>query len=162
MAPPSGVYLVAFDKRFNNTWFRRTPSHHTFSVNILSTWISKVCFFAFTCGCIMLTMPSVTSCKEICSVVNVNLPLSILDISKTSLISPNRCLLDNVIFLRQLCTCSRSSMWAVAMAVMPTIAFMGVRISWLILAKNSLLALLDSSAVWRAFSSSCSWERVME
>lgn len=117
--------------------------------------MSKVCLFALTCGCIILTIPSTTSFNEICSVVKVNFPLSILDISKTSFISPNRCLLDNVIFLRQFCTCFWSSMWAVAIAVMPTIAFMGVRISWLIFAKNSLFALLDSTAFWRAsFNSS--------
>ena len=124
--------------------------------------MSKVCFLVLTCGCMMLTIPSTTSFSEICSVVNVNLPLSILDISRTSLISPNRCLLDNVIFLRQFRTCFRSSMWAVAMAVMPTIAFMGVRISWLIFARNSLLALFASSAACRAFSNSWTWERVME
>ena len=124
--------------------------------------MSKVCFFVFTCGCIMLTIPSTTSFNEICSVVKVNLPLSILDISKTSLISPNRCLLDNVIFLRQFSTCFRSSMWAAAIAVMPTIAFIGVRISWLIFAKNSLLALFASRAACRAFSNSFICDRVME
>ena len=138
------------------------PSHHTFSVNIFSTCMSKVCFLVLTCGCMMLTMPSTTSFNEICSVVNVNLPLSILDISKTSLISPKRCLLDNVIFLRQFSTCFLSSMWAVAIAVMPTIAFIGVRISWLIFAKKSLLALFASRAVCRAFSNSFSCERVIE
>ncbi len=58
-------------------------------------------------------------------------------------------------------------MLAVAMAVMPTMAFMGVRISWDILDKNSLLARLACSAsFWaasaarRASSTSRSWARV--
>ncbi len=33
---------------------------------------------------------------------------------------------------------------------MPTMVFMGVRISWLMAARNSLLAQLAASAVWRA------------
>ena len=127
--PFSGVYLVALDKRLSRIWFRRIPSHHTFSVKIFSICTSKLCCFAFVCGCIMLTIPSTTSLKEICSAVNVNLPLSILDISKTSFISPSRCLLDNAIFLRQFFTCFGSSIWAVAIAVIPVIAFIGVRIS---------------------------------
>ena len=41
--------------------------------------------------------------------------------------------------LNQFCTCCLSSMLAVAMAVMPTMAFMGVRMSWDMLERNSLL-----------------------
>ena len=40
---------------------------------------------------------------------------------------------------------------------MPMMAFIGVRISWLMLARKSLLASLASSAVRVAFSSS-SWD----
>ena len=112
------------------------------------------------CGCVMPTTPSMASLKEIASSVRVSFPLSILDMSSTSLMSPSKCRLDSEILRKQFCTCLRSSICAVAMAVMPTIAFIGVRISWLILARNSLLALLASSAAWRAFPSSCSCWRV--
>ena len=94
----------------------------------------------------MLTMPSITSRRETWSIFSVILPLSILDISSTSLISPSKCLLDMVIFFRQFWTCCLLSRLAVAMAVMPTMAFMGVRMSWLMLDKNSLFALLALSA----------------
>ena len=90
----------------------------------------------------MLTTASDTSRREIRSSVNVSFPLSIFDISSTSLIRPSRCLLDKAIFLRQCCTCSISSMCVVAIAVIPTIAFIGVRISWLMFERNSLLALV--------------------
>ncbi len=39
-----------------------------------------------------------------------------------------------------------------ASSVMPMIPFMGVRISWLMLARNSLFARLAASAACRAFS----------
>ena len=82
------------------------------------------------------------------------MPLSIFDMSNTSFISPKRWRLDVVILCRQLCTCSVLSILAVAIAVMPTMAFMGVRISWLILERNSLLALVACSALLWAFSAS--------
>ena len=77
----------------------------------------------------MLTMPSIISLREINSMLRVSLPLSIFDMSKTSFINPSRCLLDNVIFRRQSFTCLGFSILAVAMAVIPTMAFIGVRIS---------------------------------
>ena len=42
---------------------------------------------------------------------------------------------------------------------MPRIAFIGVRISWLMLARNSLLALLAASATRRACRSASAWRR---
>lgn len=47
------------------------------------------------------------------------------------------------------------------MAVMPTMAFMGVRMSWLMLERNSLLARLARSASLWAFSTAASWRRDM-
>ena len=99
-------------------------------------------------------MLSITSRRETWSTFSDSLPLSILDMSSTSLISPSRCLLDRAIFFRQLWTCWMSSMLAVAIAVMPTMAFIGVRISWLMLERNSLLALLAWTASRLAWSSS--------
>ncbi len=109
---------------------------------------------AFTWGWTMLTMLSITSRRETWSIFKVILPLSILDMSSTSLISPSRCWLEREIFFRQCCTCWRFSILAVAIAVMPTMAFMGVRMSWLMLDKNSLFALLACSAARWAFSAS--------
>ncbi len=71
-------------------------------------------------------------------------PDSILLMSSTSLISPSKCLLDEVIFFRHSETLPGSSRWEAAMAVMPTIAFIGVRISWLILERNVVFAAFAS------------------
>ena len=46
------------------------------------------------------------------------------------------------------------SIFAVAMAVIPTMAFIGVRISWLMFERNSLLAFVARSAFCRARSAS--------
>ncbi len=108
----------------------------------------------------MLTMLSITSRRETISMFSVILPLSIFDMSSTSLIRPRRCLLESVIFFRQFCTCCLSSILAVAIAVIPTIAFMGVRISWLMLERNSLFALVALTASSLAFSSSSIWRLV--
>ena len=88
-------------------------------------------------------------------------PFSILDISNTSSIRFKRWLLDMDIFFRQSFTRPGSFTWARAMEVIPTMAFMGVRISWDIWARKLLFA---SFAYWAAsyaairafrFSSSC-------
>ena len=63
------------------------------------------------------------------SSVSVTLPLSIRLMSRTSLIRDKRWRLATVILERQSTTLSRSSIWVPAMAVMPMMAFIGVRIS---------------------------------
>jgi len=81
---------------------------------------------------------------------NVIFPLSMRDISNTSLISPSKCLLDLVILPRQSSTLSWLSIFAPAIAVIPTIAFIGVRMSCDIFDKNSvfkLFALFAASQV---------------
>ena len=87
--------------------------------------------------------------------------LSIFDISSTSLISISKCLEEKVIFERQSSTLAGSLTTAAAMVVIPMMAFNGVRISWLILDKNSLFAMLACSAfviascrIWRDRTSS--------
>ena len=59
----------------------------------------------------------------------------------------SRWLLDILIFSRQSSTRSGSWLWDMAMAVIPMIAFMGVRISWDIWARKLLFASLASLAV---------------
>ena len=144
-----------------STWFSRTPSQQTSSLWISRVKMSKRWPFSFTWGWTMLTMLSMVSRNENSSRFSVSLPLSILDMSSTSLMSPSRCRLERVIFRRQSRTWSGLSMFAVAMAVMPTIAFIGVRMSWLMLERNSLLAWLASSASFWARSTSSSCRRDM-
>lgn len=60
---------------------------------------------------------------------------------------------DTEIFLRQSDTLALLSICASASAVMPVMAFIGVRISWLMEERKSLLARFASSAAESAFSS---------
>ena len=161
MLPSSGVNFMALDSRFSSTWFSRTLSQYRFSRRMFWINTSNSCRLAFTWGWMMLTMLSMVSRRQMTSTFSVSLPLSILDISRTSLIRPSRCWLDREIFRRQEATRSGLSILAAAMAVMPTMAFMGVRMSWLILERNSLLARLARSASRWAFSTAASWRRDM-
>ena len=152
---------MAFDNRLIRIWFRRTLSQRTSSTMISRIKISKCCALALICGWTIFTMLSITSRKESCSILRLSFPVSIFDISSTSLISPRRCLLESVIFLRQSTTLGVSSIFARAIAVIPTTPFIGVRISWLMLDRNSLLALLARTASCRASFNSriCCCER---
>ena len=66
--------------------------------------------------------------------------------SRTSLISASKWLLDSVIFARQSSTFSGCPSFMRASSVMPMMAFIGVRISWLMRERKSLLALLAATA----------------
>ena len=80
------------------------------------------------------------------------LPASILLMSSTSLMSPSRCWLEAVIFRVYSRTFSGFSASRASRAAKPTMAFMGVRMSWLMLLRKALLARLASSAIWNACS----------
>ncbi len=87
-------------------------------------------------------------------------PASILEKSSMSLITVRRFRPEDLTMPRN----SRCSvvMWeSRANSVIPRMPFMGVRISWLMLARNSLLARLADSAATLASRSSmtCSWSR---
>ena len=96
-----------------------------------------------------------TSLRDTCSILRVIRPLSIFAMSSISLISPRRWRLEEVILLRHRVITSGSSVLLLAIAVMPTIPFRGVRMSWLIFERNWLFAWLASSADFRG--SSRSW-----
>ncbi len=83
----------------------------------------------------------------------VSLPASIFEKSSISLISSRRFspLLRTV---SAYCRCSGSRSVSSSRPVMPITPFIGVRISWLMVARNSLLALVASSALSRASASS--------
>ncbi len=108
--------------------------------------------FAFTCGWIMFTSPCISSeilhsCSLICT-----FPLSIRLMSKMSLIKLSRWLLEERTLLRQSFTWALLSIWETAMVVKPIIAFIGVRISWDMLDRKVVLALL---AYWACKRASC-------
>ena len=136
-------------------------SQWTSSLSIFWINMSKCWFFALICGWIIVTILSITSRRESWPIFNVSFPFSIFDISRTSLISPSKCLLESDIFFKQSFTRLGSSMFAMAIVVIPTIPFIGVRISWLILDRKSLFALFARIASCLALSSSyiCCWDR---
>ena len=78
--------------------------------------------------------------------LRLSFPLSTLEISRMSLISVSRWLLARLIFLRFSDMASRSPRFFSAIAVSPMIAFIGVRMSWDIVERKSVFALLAASA----------------
>ena len=103
-----------------------------------------------------------TSCATICGLQSMvstsSTPDSTLERSSTSLISSSRCLpLLEMVFR---CFCQFASAFPsprLRTSVKPRIAVIGVRISWLILERKSLLARLASSAASRALRNSFSF-----
>ena len=75
-----------------------------------------------------------------------SLPASILEKSKMSLIKVSSESADDFTRVRYSC-CSGSKSVSRASSVMPMMPFMGVRISWLMFARNSDLARVAASAV---------------
>ena len=144
--PPSGVYFTAFPMMLVKTFWIRRLSPITFS------WTTSVIFTEIWCLCswiwllVIDSILSISSESSNSSSTRSTLPDSILFISNTSFIRLSKCLLAWVIFARLSCTLSLSSMCAAAMAVIPMMAFIGVRISWDMEDKKSVFALFAASA----------------
>ncbi len=153
MSPPSPVYLTALLKIFTNICRTRRLSPITSSCLIFSALTVKFCFFSFTDGLMISSTSSRRSERLNSDSERLNFPDSILLISSTSLIRDSRCLPAVVIFARQSLILSLSSICVSAIAVSPIIAFIGVRISWDIRERKSILALLALSASRNACSS---------
>ena len=146
--PPSGVYLMALLIILVNICCTLKLSPLTYSCSILLSCTSKLWWWASISERVIASKLSTSSARLKSSSVSSIFPFSMRDISSTSLINPSRWRLDLVIFPRQSITRSGWSIFAPAMAVIPTIAFIGVRISWDIFDKNSvfdLFALLAAS-----------------
>ncbi len=96
-------------------------------------------------SCICLQIPSINSLISVCANVNSIVPASILERSRMSSISCN-----NKILLLEMIFYKFFSLFLFLRLANhfenPTIAFSGVRISWLILARKADLSRLDSSA----------------
>jgi hypothetical protein len=89
--------------------------------------------------------PSATARRSKSSASSSSLPASILEKSSTSLTTRNRDWpLFRMISAYRLGSASRSR--SISNSAMPMTPLSGVRISWLILARNSLLARLAASA----------------
>ena len=133
-----------------HTWRIRRGSPMTFSFFMCGRQTSMASLPAFACKCISPAASATSSGKLKGSSLIESFPFSIFDMSRTSLIRLKRCFPERLIFFRHSSTLSRSSMCAAAIAVIPMMAFMGVRISWLMLERNRLFALLAALALSRA------------
>ena len=101
------------------------------------------------------TAPSTVSRRLKSMASSASLPASIFEKSRMSLMMSS----SDSVLLRIVSTysrCSCVSRVSVSRPVMPVMAFIGVRISWLMFARNCALVFADSSAASRAFSRSCS------
>ena len=137
---------------FINTWLILILSPIRCSDVTSARKSSNSCCFALACGRIMVPSSSISSARLISVMLSVVFPLSILLISNTSLIKPRRYWLEAVIFRAYSFTRSESPASWFNSTVRPTIAFIGVRISWLILFKKVLFALLAAFAAFNAVS----------
>ena len=97
MRPPAGVNFMALLRKLRSTWLRRTPSQKTCSESMLETQTSNSCLWATNWGRTMSHRPSMASRRERFSTFSVILPLSILGMSRTSLMRPSSCLPETMI-----------------------------------------------------------------
>jgi len=114
-----------------------------------------VVFFSCTCICeSKISNNSLTNCAGLNGIrSNSNLPASILDKSRTSLIIANK-VWPQFFMTYAIFRCSSLSDVSRRRSVIPKIPFIGVRISWLMVAKNSLLAIVACCAFVNASPSS--------
>ena len=146
---------MAFDSKFNNTCWIRCTSPISFSCLTWNKWTRKSWNFWLTeVWTIVITLCNNSPISNSSSVSKI-CPLSTLDISKTSLIKFNNNLEETIIFFKQSTIRSRSSICILAIVVIPIMAFIGVRISWLIRDKKSDLAWFADLATCRASWSNC-------
>ncbi len=147
MAPPSRLYLTAFDNRFSKTCFRRVRSACTRALGAIgnSTRTPR----AAASGAIMPSHSASTSASSTGSIDRLTAPASTFARSRISLISVSRCRPDFRMWPENSSFCSGvvgmsfdARIWA-----KPRMAFSGVRSSWLIDDRNADFA-------WLAFLAS--------
>ena len=148
--PPSGVYFTAFDSRFSRicrtrSWSAANRRWHTFTASSVSS-----CSFAVVCGRMMVSTSRSRSSRLQHSSCSSMAPLSIFDMSSTSLIRLSRCCDDAWMVARHSSVFSQFPALSRAICVMPMMALMGVRMSCDIFAKNVLFAWFDCSAITSA------------
>ena len=145
--PPSGVYFTAFDSRFSRIW--RTRSWSAAKLRCCTFTASSVssCPFAAVCGRMMASTSRSSVSRSQHSSCSSMAPLSILDMSSTSLIRLSRCCDEVWMVARHSSVLSQSPALSRAICVMPMMALMGVRMSWDIFAKNVLFDWFDCLAM---------------
>src|SRR6266566_5098057 len=157
MISPTSVNLIAFPTRFTSTWRSRPTSPTRMSGT--SGSISRVRLRLFSCAhwqSIFRVSPMAPRTSKVTS-SRSSLPASIFAKSRMPLMTLSSVSAEVRTISRWSRTAGGSSA-ASASAVIPMIPFIGVRISWLMTARNSLLARLAVSAASlarRRSSSAC-------
>ena len=150
--PPSGVNLNALPMRLYTTWFNRKGSPTTLSGTLPSTTVSKATPRSAAWVRNTAASEPMNVARSNASYLISILPLSILLMSSMSLISDSRCSEDSVTFSKHSRTLASSPILSSAMAVMPMMPFMGVRISCDMRDRKSVLARLACCASAKARS----------
>ena len=155
ISPPSGVYLTALPKTLSKICFRCVLSVRTSACFSSSSSSRRFCIFLPAIGRMIFSTSSSSCGRLSSSSVKITLPLSIFDILKILLISSSKWAELLPILLRQSSVLTLFSIFCLAIVVIPMIAFMGVRISWLICDKKALFASLAVCAATKASFNSC-------
>ncbi|MNN16562.1 hypothetical protein D3C81_1297060 [compost metagenome] len=149
---PCGVNLMALPARLVSTWRSRpgSPSRVCGSAGSTSSTSSRPLACARMACARMVSCSSWRRSKGMLS--RVSMPASIFEKSRMSLMMHSRASAEALTisrYLRWWASSSESS----TRSVMPRMPFIGVRISWLMLARNSLFERLADSATSLASSS---------
>ena len=146
---PSLVNLMALPTRFSSTCLSRVISPRATSGTSGATSQRSSSPFSSARTARVFSADSRLSRTSKSTDSRSSLPASILEKSRISLITVSKESADTFTVSRH-SLCPRFSSVSRAKSVMPMMPFSGVRISWLILAKNSLFARLAASATSRA------------
>ena len=149
---PRDVNLTPLPAKLSSAWRNRvgSPRSQRGTPSVATSMLSPL---RSACSAISERVWSRTAsrAKSVCS--SARRPASIFDKSRMSLMMESRCRAASLILLsRSPCSIvgdARCNRW-----VRPRMAFIGVRISWLMLARNALFARLALSAAALATSSS--------
>ncbi len=149
---PAGVNLIALPTRLSRTCLRRSASTRTWSGACGAISSSSASPRACALARSSAVTEAASACSDVTAGLRVSLPASILAWSRTSLmiaisVSPDP---RAVLTSRR---CWPSSALRRSRSSAPSTPFIGVRISWLIVARNCDLARLAASAVSLALRS---------
>ena len=144
--------MIELPRMFMNTCCRRIGSPTTCSWTSSPMLTLRIWFFASIWGFMTASRRSIDSAISKFSSLSETRPLSMRDMSRTSLMRSSRCRLAIEILSRQSFTRSGRSTYMVAMAVSPIIEFIGVRMSCDMELRKSLFAREARSAMRRASS----------
>ncbi len=150
---PRSVNLIAFPTRFVSTCLSRLGSPCTAPGNVGGMTAASSMPFSFAFGANRSATSSTMTRTSMSTRSTVILPASIFEKSRMSLMTVSSESLQRRI-VSAYSRCSSVSVVSSMMSVMPITPFIGVRISWLMFARNSDFARVEASASSRARASS--------